>query len=58
MTKAINCADLGMDCGFRATAETIEELMGKVSAHAKEVHDMESIPPELAEKAMSVVREI
>ncbi len=47
-----------MDCGFTATAETTEELMEMVAEHAKDVHDMEPVPPEVAEKALSVIRDL
>ncbi|MEE9237844.1 MAG: DUF1059 domain-containing protein [Thermoplasmata archaeon] len=58
MAKALNCSDLGMDCGYVATGETTEELMESLAGHAKSVHDIDPVPPELAEKAMSVIRDI
>ena len=30
MTKSISCADAGKDCGWSATADSEEELLGKV----------------------------
>ncbi len=45
MTKAFKCVDIGFDCGYETTAETDEEMMEKVGAHAKEVHDLDPIPP-------------
>ncbi|MEJ2261061.1 MAG: DUF1059 domain-containing protein [Nitrosopumilaceae archaeon] len=35
MVKSISCADSGADCSWSTTAETEEELMNKVEAHAK-----------------------
>ncbi len=58
MAKMIKCADLGNDCGFEAKAETMEELMGMVAKHAKDVHGLASIPPEVVEQAKAVIRDI
>ncbi|MFQ5837654.1 MAG: DUF1059 domain-containing protein [Thermoplasmata archaeon] len=58
MAKMVKCEDIGFDCGYEATAETSEDLLGKVAEHAKAVHGMESIPPEVAEKVKSVIRDI
>jgi predicted small metal-binding protein len=58
MAKELRCADVGMDCDYVATADTTEELMGKVAAHAAAVHDIHEITPELEAKVSSVVREV
>ncbi|MCJ2519497.1 MAG: DUF1059 domain-containing protein [Candidatus Thermoplasmatota archaeon] len=58
MAKSYRCSDIGIDCGWKGTAETTEELMMSVAAHAKSVHDIDPVPPELAEKVMSVIRDI
>ncbi len=57
MPKQMDCADLGMDCGFKASGETTEEVVQKAAAHAQDVHGLEATP-ELAAKVQSVVREI
>lgn len=56
MTKSIKCSDVGVDCDWSASAESKEELMIKIQAHAKE-HGFEDIPPELATKIDSVIQE-
>ena len=38
MAKEMRCGDVGMDCDFVARAESTEELMEQVAAHAAEVH--------------------
>ncbi len=58
MAKQVSCADVGNDCDFTAWAETEEELMELVAAHAKHVHGMDQVPPELAERLRAVVREV
>ena len=58
MTKSISCADAGADCSWSTTAETEEELMSKVEAHAKEKHPELEITPELVQKIKSIIKEI
>ena len=58
MAKSISCRDVGMDCDFKAQAETMEELLQKCSEHAKSGHGIDEIPPELAEKVKAAVRDV
>lgn len=37
------CKDIGMQCGFKTTAKTMDELMKNISAHAAEAHNMKSV---------------
>ena len=55
MTKSIKCSDVGVDCDWKASAATEEELMKKIVAHAKE-HGFNEIPKELASKVKSVIK--
>ena len=57
MAKSISCADVDADCSWSATAETEEELMKKVAAHAKEHKDIE-LSPELVAKVKSHIKDI
>ncbi len=34
------CADIGMQCGFKAEAPSREELMMRIGMHACQVHNM------------------
>ena len=56
--KEVRCADAGMACDFVAQAETEQELMQKVAAHAREKHGITQVTPELAEKVKKIVREV
>ncbi|MGC8516863.1 MAG: DUF1059 domain-containing protein [Candidatus Acidifodinimicrobium sp.] len=51
------CKDIGMDCGFKASAKTKEELMPKIAAHAKEKHGIDPIPPDLMQKVQAAIKE-
>ena len=57
MAKEMRCADVGMDCDFVARAETTDELMEQVAAHAAETHGITEVSEELAAKVQSVIRD-
>ena len=58
MAKAINCRDVGMDCDFEASANTVEELMTKCAEHARTGHGMMEIPPDLVAKVQGAIRDV
>jgi predicted small metal-binding protein len=57
MTKVVNCRDVGFDCEGVVRAETEEEVLALVAAHAKEVHNIETVTDEIVEKVRSVMRD-
>ncbi len=58
MTKSINCADVGAECGWSTTAETEEEILQKCAEHAKEEHKGMEVTPDLVAKIKSHIKEI
>jgi predicted small metal-binding protein len=56
--KKFVCADIGMKCDYQTTANTTEELMPKIAAHAKSAHGMMTVPDEIMTKIKSVIKEI
>ena len=54
--KTITCRDVGPDCAFTASADTEEELLQKVAAHASE-HGIVEVTPELIEKVKSAIKD-
>lgn len=58
MAKQIRCADIGMDCDFVTRAESQEELMREVVRHARNVHGVTEITPELREKVAEVIEDV
>ncbi len=58
MTKSISCSDAGKDCGWSATADTEERLMGKVADHVKMEHKDIELTPENISKIKSLIKEI
>ena len=53
--KRINCAEIVPDCSFTASADTEEELLQKVAAHAAHDHGITEITPELAAKIKAAI---
>lgn len=47
---SFKCKDIGMACNFEASAATEEELTNKIKKHAKEVHGIDPVPADLAQK--------
>ncbi|HLE40780.1 MAG TPA: DUF1059 domain-containing protein [Nitrospirota bacterium] len=45
--KTFSCASLGMDCKEVLAAQTEEKLLDIVSIHARDVHGMAAIPPDM-----------
>ena len=53
--KYIACAAVVPDCPFEATAQTEEELLQMVIAHAKHTHGITEVTPELAAKVKAAM---
>ncbi len=57
MAKVVHCRDVGFDCDGVVRAETEEEVLVQVAAHAKSVHNLETVTDEIVEKVRSVMRD-
>ena len=57
MSKTVSCRDVGMDCDFVAKGETNEDIMRQAAEHARTAHNMTEIPPEVADKVRSAIRD-
>jgi predicted small metal-binding protein len=58
MAKKFKCAAIGMNCGYEETANTTEQLMPKIAAHAKAAHGMSQIPKEVLAEVQAAMKEI
>jgi predicted small metal-binding protein len=56
--KAIKCRDVGVDCDYEARGNTTEEVMQKLSEHARSEHSMREISPDLQAKARKAMRDV
>ena len=57
MAKVVRCRDVGFDCDGVVRAETEEEVLRQVAAHAKAVHNVEAVSAEVVEKVKKVMRD-
>ena len=57
MAKVIRCRDVGVDCDFEARGATEQEVLSQCAEHAKAAHGMNELPPDLAQKVHSAIRE-
>ncbi len=55
--KVVRCRDVGFDCEGVVRAETEQEVLEQVAAHAKAIHNLETVPPEVVEKVRQVMRD-
>jgi len=55
--KVVRCREFGFDCEGVVRANTEEEVLAKVAAHAKSVHNLTGITDEIVKKVKSVIRE-
>ena len=54
----LKCSDLGMNCSWEGSGNTVEELMMKGAQHAKAAHNMSSMSPDLVAKAKAAVKQV
>jgi len=57
MAKVVRCRDVGFDCDGVVKAETEEEALKQVAAHAKTAHNVEKVSEEVIEKVKKVIRD-
>ena len=57
MKKVIRCRDVGFDCDGVIKAPTENEALSLAAEHAKAVHGVKDITPEIVAKIKSVMRE-
>ncbi len=57
MTKELNCSDVGFECDAVVRADSEEEVMTQVATHAREVHGLEHIDDETAQKIRSQIHD-
>ena len=57
MSKVLHCRDVGPDCNYVARGQSEDEIMRQVVDHARTVHGIDPVPPDLARKAQASIRE-
>ena len=57
MAKVVRCRDVGFDCEGVVRAETEEEALNQVAAHAKTVHNLDTVTEEVVAQVLAVMRD-
>jgi len=58
MAKELKCGDLMPGCEHVVRADTEEEALQQVAAHAKEAHGIEEVTPELVEQVKGAMKTV
>ena len=58
--KQLGCLDVDPNagCAFQVRAETEDEILRLTSEHAKVCHKMTNIPPDMASKVKSAIKNV
>ena len=57
MSKELHCGDLMAGCDFVAKGKDEAEVMTRTAEHARKVHGLTEITPDLAGKVQAAIRE-
>lgn len=57
MAKTYTCRDVGVDCDWKTTGATEDEVMASISEHAAQVHPTIELTPELVAAVRKVVKD-
>ena len=57
MTKTYTCRDVGVDCDWKTSGATEDEVMASISEHAAQVHPTIDLTPELLAAVKNVIKD-
>lgn len=49
--------NVGFDCGFVAKGETEQDILQQAAEHARSVHNINEITPEIAERVRATIKD-
>lgn len=52
---SFKCRDIGMDCPFETTAINEEEMMKKIAKHARNMHNIMELKPDMVAKIKKAI---
>jgi predicted small metal-binding protein len=58
MAKELRCRDVGLDCDYQARGNSEDEVLRQAAEHARSVHRIQEMPPELAAKVKAAIRTV
>ena len=57
MAKELVCRDVGFDCDAVVKADSEEEVMAQAATHAREVHGLQQIDAETADRIRAQIHD-
>ena len=57
MDKTYTCRDVGVSCDWKVRGNDEADVMRKIKDHARAVHKMDPIPPDLERKVRAAIRD-
>jgi predicted small metal-binding protein len=57
MPKVLRCNDVVGNCDFVARGESEQDILKQAAEHARTVHQVSEVTPELADKVRSAIRD-
>jgi predicted small metal-binding protein len=57
MPKSFTCRDVGVSCDWKARGKDESDVMRQVKDHARTVHKMDPVPPDLERKIRGALRD-
>jgi len=57
MAKTYTCRDVGVDCDWKISGATEDEVMASISEHAAQVHPTIDLTPELVAAVKNVIKD-
>jgi predicted small metal-binding protein len=57
MAKTYTCRDVGVDCDWRTSGATEDEVMATISEHAAQVHPTIELTPDLVASVRGVIKD-
>jgi predicted small metal-binding protein len=57
MEKVLHCRDVGFDCNGVIKAQTEKEVLTMAAEHARTIHGVTEITPEIATKIKAAIKE-
>ena len=57
MAKSCTCRDVGVDCDWKTSGETEDEVMAAIRTHAAQVHPTIELAPELMETVRAAIKD-
>ncbi len=57
MAKTYTCRDVGVDCDWKTSGKTEDEVMATIGQHAAQVHPTIELTPELLDAVRGAIKD-